>query len=122
MAPEAILDENDSITQDPREISDIIQASFNHKLKTVQISLGQRSGNYLRVIRNLTRGRCRTFKFESVTREDVLLQIRKSPNKSSMGVDNISYEILKMVDIHVAGSLRDTVNMSLKGNTFPSSW
>ena len=70
----------------------------------------------------MTRGRCRQFSFETLSREQVLNQIRKSPNKASMGRDDISYEVLKMLDIYVAGPLMDIINLSLETRRYPSLW
>ena len=85
--------------REPKKLSEEVQDLFQSKLNTVEHSLGEPMGNYLFTLRNMTRGRCRTFKFTEVTKEEVLKQIRKVPNKNSFGNDKISYMILKMLNI-----------------------
>ena len=63
---------------------------FQEKLKLVKKNLGNHTGNFLKVARNMTRGRCRTFKFEEIKKLYVLKKIRGSPSKESFGIDEIS--------------------------------
>ena len=120
-SPEAIMKDGEQITE-PKKMSDAIQDSFQAKLKIVEESLGPTDGNYLQTLRNMTRGRCRTFSFENITREQVLKQIRASPNKASFGKDEISYEILKMVDIYIAKPLMEIFNFSTQIGKYPTRW
>ena len=86
------------VVQRPEEVALEVLGAFNNKMKSIEESLGTLTGNYLRVLRNMTRGRCRTFEFSEVSRETVMHKIRKTPNKSSIGLDQISYEISKKLD------------------------
>ena len=120
-SPEVIVADGTQIVE-PKKISQVIQDKFQAKLETVKVSLGPPSGNYLETLRNMTRGRCRIFSFENITREQLLKQIRSSPNKASMGRDQISYEILKMLDIYVAEPLMQIINLSLDTGKYPKLW
>ena len=115
-SPDLIITSKGEATQEPPKVADEIQKAFKGKLSEVEESLGRPSGNYLKIVRNMTRGRCRVFKFSEVSKEDVISQIKKAPNKSSMGRDEISYNILKMLDVFVADPLKAIINLSLKQN------
>ena len=105
---------------DPERLAEKMKDTFSKKLKKVEEELGEPAGNHLQVIRNMTRGRCRIFGFQKVTREEVLLQIRKAPNKSSFGIDEIGYDILKLLDIYIAEPLMEIINLCLTIQEYPS--
>ena len=121
-APDLIISGKGEALQEPQEMANEIQNSFQQKSKEVEQSLGKPYGNYLRVVRNMTRGRCRVFRFMEVSREQVISQIRAAPNKDSMVIDKISYNVLKMLDIHIAGSLKKIINLSLQIRKYPRAW
>ena len=41
---------------------------------------------------------------------------------NTVGLDQISYQILKMLDIHIADALKSIINLSLKIRKYPTSW
>ena len=71
-SPELIVKDTGEVLQSPENISDAIKDAFELKLKNVEESLGPPAVNYLNVLRNMTRGRCRRFGFNEVTRDEVI--------------------------------------------------
>ena len=119
--PDTLVDKGE-VLRKPEERAEAISNALSDKLKLVKDKLGQFSGNYLKHLRALTKGRCRKFNFVEVTRENVLAQIRYVQNKPSTGQDMISYKDLKLLDVYIAEPLKDIINLSLRLRRFPSRW
>ena len=70
-SPDIVVDNGVKVSM-PGKIANVIQGTFKTKLESVEKSLGRPSGNYLKTVRNLTRGRSHMFSFVPVTREQIL--------------------------------------------------
>ena len=60
-SPDLLVTKKGEQIQEPKQIATEVQNSFQDKLKKVEESLGNPTGNYLRVVHNMTRGKCSLF-------------------------------------------------------------
>ena len=112
-APEMLLYEG-GIVREPKKMAEILQQTYKNKLVEVEKKVGEPEGDYLRILRNMTRGNTRTFKFREVTEEQVLRKIKDLDDKPSMGKDDISYGVVKRMKDVLAKPIMEMINTSIR--------
>ena len=117
-----ILEVQGVLVKAPQEIANEMEETYSKKLEEVEREVGHPSGNFLRTLRNMTRGNCSVFNFEPVGEEDVDRRIRHVPDKQSMGYDDISYGVLKKLRIWITKPLTKIINLSLRIKKYPEEW
>ena len=91
----------------------------NHE---VRAAIGKPRGDYLERVRRMTAGNCSQFRVKKVTEKHVKNMIRNVANKSSFGIDLISYKDLKLLENYVARPLTELINLSIETRYYPTRW
>ena len=119
-APEMLISEG-LLVREPGKMAEILQTTYKNKLEEVEGKVGEPTGNYLRILRNMTRGKVRTFRFKEVTEEQVREKIRNLPDKPSMGLDDISYGVIKRLESELTGPITRIINSTTRLGHHPRS-
>ena len=112
-APEMLIKEG-KLTRNPEIMAEILKDTYKDKLREVEKKVGDPEGDYLRTLRNMMRGKARTFRFQTVTEKKVMRKIKDLDDKPSMGKDDISYGVIKRMLEVLVGPITKMINASIR--------
>ena len=105
----------------PARLADIMNSFFVSKVTTIRQNLPNPTGDPLRTLKDIMRGRSSVFSLSCVHPDSVKKIILGLKNSKSSGVDNIDTYILKLIVDDILPAVTHVVNLSIQQATFPSS-
>ena len=96
--------------------------TYKKKVIKVKSNVGLAKQNILNRVRLITQGQKGIFDIKGFTEQEVLEQIEKVKDKESMGIDLISYRVLKKLSRWVTKPLTHIINISLEIGYYPKRW